>query len=272
MRMGNKNTDDNNEVINITDNAEVKLADAIFKNGKGSSKGNNPVKGFLKKIGRKPKIIAGLVVIVLILIPTAGSVYKAAYEGAKEENRAAVSQQIGEKAYKDGEANNHVKNDATAVIEDIKSVSKLEVLRVGDIEYVKSDNEDNGEGITTIFKVPGTGVYAVDLNQSEIVVDAERDYIYIKVPKPQITEFKVNYSEVEMMCFKNNAFDDSVKVGEDIAQSLINEAYVLMQKEFDSNARYYDNAEKSAKRLIENIVKGLNNNVENLQVDVEFAE
>ena len=61
-------------------------------------------------------------------------------------------------------------------------------------------------------------------------------------------------------------------VGEDIAQSLINEAYVLMQKEFDSNARYYDNAEKSAKRLIENIVKGLNNNVENLQVDVEFAE
>ncbi|MBQ5735797.1 MAG: hypothetical protein UH654_07825 [Lachnospiraceae bacterium] len=62
------------------------------------------------------------------------------------------------------------------------------------------------------------------------------------------------------------------KVGEDIAQSLINEAYVLMQKEFDSNARYYDNAEKSAKRLIENIVKGLNNNVENLQVDVEFAE
>ena len=45
-----------------------------------------------------------------------------------------------------------------------------------------------------------------------------------------------------------------------------------MQKEFDSNARYYDNAEKSAKRLIENIVKGLNNNVENLQVDVEFAE
>ena len=62
------------------------------------------------------------------------------------------------------------------------------------------------------------------------------------------------------------------KVGEDIAQSLINEAYVLMQKEFDSNARYYDNAEKSAKRLIENIVKGLNNNVENLLVDVEFAE
>ena len=62
------------------------------------------------------------------------------------------------------------------------------------------------------------------------------------------------------------------KVGEDIAQLLINEAYVLMQKEFDSNARYYDNAEKSAKRLIENIVKGLNNNVENLQVDVEFAE
>ena len=62
------------------------------------------------------------------------------------------------------------------------------------------------------------------------------------------------------------------KVGEDIAQSLINEAYVLMKKEFDSNARYYDNAEKSAKRLIENIVKGLNNNVENLQVDVEFAE
>lgn len=61
-------------------------------------------------------------------------------------------------------------------------------------------------------------------------------------------------------------------VGEDIAQSLINEAYVLMQKEFDSNARYYDNAEKSAKRLIENIVKGLNSNVENLQVDVEFAE
>lgn len=85
-------------------------------------------------------------------------------------------------------------------------------------------------------------------------------------------KIQVRYSEVEMMCFKNNAFDDSVKVGEDIAQSLINEAYVLMQKEFDSNARYYDSAEKSAKRLIENIVKGLNNNVENLQVDVEFAE
>lgn len=72
-------------------------------------------------------------------------------------------------------------------------------------------------------------------------------------------------NEVNLKIVKN-------MVGEDIAQSLINEAYVLMQKEFDSNARYYDNAEKSAKRLIENIVKGLNNNVENLQVDVEFAE
>ena len=29
MRMGNKNTDDNNEVINITDNAEVKKAEFV---------------------------------------------------------------------------------------------------------------------------------------------------------------------------------------------------------------------------------------------------
>jgi predicted nucleic acid-binding Zn-ribbon protein len=194
----------------------------------------------------------------------------AAFAPAKEQTASAIEEEFYNLGFEKAEEDNHVSNRATLSIQDMKEVVNLEVLQVSDVEYVTTDTDENGEGITAILKIPGTGTYTVNLKEAEYVVDSERSYVLVRIPNPELTEFAVNYSGVEKILFKNNIFNDSISVGEELARGMVEEGELLIRKEFARNQMYYDSAKKSALNLIENMVYELNPDVENLYVDVEF--
>ena len=235
-----------------------------------------------KQAGRTKQKSWGLFIIVIVVVCLAGiavfarslkdgsNTMSQAYETAKSQTMNDLKERFYSLGFARGEENYHVSNVATISIESIKETSQLEVLQVSDIEFVISDETTNDEGITAVLEVPGTGIYTVNLEQAEYVVDKERCYVLVRVPEPELTECKIDYGGVNKLLFKNNMFNDSVKVGEDEARRMLSEAYLLIKKEFASNPRYYSSARDSAENLIINMVKELNPNVDSLIVEVEF--
>ena len=57
-----------------------------------------------------------------------------------------------------------------------------------------------------------------------------------------------------------------------MAREMLQDGYLLIQKEFTSNQRYYNSAKAAAESLIIGMVKEANLNRDNLQVEVEFMK
>ena len=152
----------------------------------------------------------------------------------------------------------------------MKETANLEVLNVSDTEYIVSEDKDNGKGITSWLEVPGQGTYIVNLQAAEFIVDNEREYVLVRAPYPEITNISIDYGNVKKLLFKNNIFDDSYSVGEDLARAQLNSADLLIKKEFASNQHFYLSAQDAAVSSIQCLVKQLNPKLPDLTVDVEF--
>lgn len=155
-------------------------------------------------------------------------------------------------------------------IKDIENTTGFEVLEVSDTEYIISDKEDNGNGITSWLEVPGQGTYIVNLQAAEFIVDNEREYVLVRAPYPEITNISIDYGNVKKLQFINNIFNDSYSVGEDLARSQLNSADLLIKKEFASNQHFYLSAQEAAVSSIQCLVKQLNPKLPDMTVDVEF--
>lgn len=70
--------------------------------------------------------------------------------------------------------------------------------------------------------------------------------------------------------FKNDLFNDSYRVGEDLARKQLGEGDALIKKEFASNEHYYLTAQKAGISTIESLVRQLNPDEPDLVVDVEY--
>lgn len=69
----------------------------------------------------------------------------------------------------------------------------------------------------------------------------------------------------------NDLFNDSYKVGADLAQQQFYLAYSKIHDTIITNPYYYDTARRSAMQIIEGLVKGLNSEIPDLQVFVEVG-
>ena len=62
----------------------------------------------------------------------------------------------------------------------------------------------------------------------------------------------------------------SVKSGEDLAKNQLSEAKQNIQEDFEANEQYSKLAEASAKSMLAALIRGINPDVEDLEVEVEF--
>ena len=154
----------------------------------------------------------------------------------------------------------------------LRSEAELEVLEVFDVEYIIEDEENNEDGILSWLKVPGKGVYTVDLTAAEFIVDEERHYVLVRVPEPEMKDCTIVYNEVQQLLFKNKGFNESISIGEDAARKQLQEAYVRLEKNLGVDLNFYQSAELSAKRVITSLVKALNVKIPDLIVEVEFID
>lgn len=223
-------------------------------------------------------IIVFICIVVICVSVGAGTVRNmnksaiAAYSTAKDQTATEISEELYNLGFNQAETNYHVRNRATLSVSELKKVSKLQVLKISDIEYVTIQQDENDEGITAILEVPGTGTYTVDLDKAEYIVDTERSFVLVRLPNPELGEYNIDYSNVIKRLFNDSGFNESYSVGEDMARKMLKEGLLKIQSEIASDARYYESAKSSAENMVRNMVKSFNPNVENLQVDVEFYE
>lgn len=209
----------------------------------------------------------GVMVLAVILIrDKMRSSAVEAYAQALEEQSKETYEMFYNNAFDMAEKKYHVSNDVKISIEDIRKVAELEVLQVSAIEYVF--HEDNNRIWTA---VRGHGVYTVDLTLGEFVIDNERQYVLVRVPRPKLNTAGLDY-EYENYIFKDGIFNGSTSEGVNLAMEDLNKAQNQLQLKLTSTQDYYDEAEFSARRLIEEMVKNFNAEVPELVVEVEFVD
>lgn len=184
--------------------------------------------------------------------------------------RTDTYQDFWDTAYRISEASHHVKNDVAISIGAVKEKSNLEVLKVSDAVYIVTDAKDTKSKTTSWLKVNGTGVFTVNLTAAEYLVDNSRRYILVRIPMPILDSISIDSFEPLLFNEKKWNRNNSVKNGEDLAQEQLREARQEIQNDFLKNQDYTTYAKNSAKSMIPALIKGLNPDIPDLQVEVEF--
>ena len=144
------------------------------------------------------------------------------------------------------------------------------MLKVSDVEYVIESKDDNDNGIDVWMEFYGDGVYAVDMKASEFIIDSDRQYVLVRVPRPELTNCRI--TQANQLFWRNGVFDRSVSVGTDLAVEMRNAGYSKLNNYMKSNAQFYKSAKSSAQTVIADLVKGLNSELADLVVEVEFVD
>lgn len=224
----------------------------------------------LKRLLFRSALILASAILILVAANTLVKSTKNAYDAAKGEKSEEIYQSFYDMSFQAAEAEHHVANDIDISITSIQMVDKLEVLQVSDVEYVILDKEDNDQNITSWLEVPGTGVFTVDLTIAEYTVDAQRQYVHIRVPRPSLSEFAIDYGNIQQLFWNDDIFNGSVKAGEDLVREQVREGSLLLKQYMTSNRMIYESASDAAQRMIVNLVEQFNPDVPNLTVVVDF--
>ena len=201
-------------------------------------------------------------------VSTAKDSFLSAYADTREETYA----QYHDLAFEVSEAEHHVSNDVTISISAIKEKSILEVLRVSDVVYIIDDGTETESGTTSWLKVSGTGVFTVNLTAAEYVIDNERHYVLVRVLKPVLDSSNISIENFETLYFSENVWrnDNSVRSGEILARNQLSEAKQKIQEDFEANEQYSKLAETSTESMLAALIRGINPDILDLQVVVEF--
>ena len=196
----------------------------------------------------------------------------AAANDAYSSSRVDTEKSVYQMFYDAAEARYHVRNEEAISVDNIREKANLEVLKVCDVEYIIQEGDKNNKGITSWLEVPGEGMFTVDLETSEFIVDNQHRHITARIPNPVLSECRVIYQDVVTLEFKNNAFHDSIRDGEDLAKKQLNEAYMKIMTEFTSNPKFFLAARSSAEKMVVNLIKSVNPDIPDLTVEVDFID
>lgn len=190
-----------------------------------------------------------------------------AYESAKAKAEGEAYDKFYSSAFESAERKNHVSNRVTIEVESAREKADLEVLSVSDVEYVIG-SADNTEAWVEYY---GDGVYTVDMRESEFIIDSERQYVLVRVPRPTISNCRITSSNTLLL--QNEGFlNKNDAAGVELAKEMRSEGYTKLCNYMKSNAEFYKSAKKSAEITITELVKGLNPELEDLEVEVQFVE
>lgn len=233
------------------------------------------------KKSKKLEIIGIVFLVVVIMCAALGlnnyitkgvEAAEESYTTTKTATVEEIKQQQYQKAFEAAEERYHTSNDVSIVVGALSEEAKLEVLEVYDVQYVIEDETENEGNIISWLEVPGKGTFTIDLKASEFIIDNERRYVLVRVPEPELTECTIIYKDVKRLLFENDMFNESIAVGETVAQKQLNEGYLLIEKSFASNTQYYDSAITAAESMIINLIKSLNMEILDLEVEIEFMK
>lgn len=234
-----------------------------------------------KETGKPSFLLIGMIIISIICLILCGVLSSkayakgeasanAAYMEAKEKVKEETYQGIYDISFEKSEEKTHVSNRVAINVNGATEISRLEVLKVYDTEAVVENAEDNPGNVTSWENATGTGVYTVDMSAAEYLIDSERQFVTVRVPKPELSQLSV--LTMDNLFLKNDLFDDSVADGVDLAQKQRDKANAAIRDSIRRNERYEKCALESAESMIKELIISLNPEATELQVLVEFTE
>lgn len=217
-------------------------------------------------------IVISSVFIIRYSISKGVSTAKDAFQESFEESKADTYAKFKDTAYKLSESGHHVSNRIAISVHAVKEKADLNVLKVSDVVYIIDDKNETKDGTSSWLKVSGAGVFSVNLTEAEYVIDNARQYVLVRVPHPVIDSANISIDNFESLHFEENKWSrgNSVKTGEELARDQLSEAKQRIQEDFEANEQYSKLAESSTKSMLTALIKGINPEVKDLQVDVEF--
>lgn len=195
---------------------------------------------------------------------------KDAYKTAKDKTSKEAYQKFYDIAFASAERRYHVSNTVSIEVASVREEANLEVLHVSDVEYVIESKDNNENNIEVWMEFYGDGVYTVDMKASEFIIDSDRRYVLVRVPRPELTNCRI--TKTNQLLWQNGAFNKSNSEGTDLAVDMQNAGYTKLNNYMKSNAKFYKSAKESATMVIADLVKGLNSELTDLVVEVEFVD
>ncbi len=237
---------------------------------------------------RRIAALAGLIVVVIILggvfVSEGSKAAMSAYTAKKNEVSEETYDMFYGRIYDAAESAHHVSNDVTISIGSLQEENRLEVLKVTDVVYEITENEQQGGALSSIIsrvfnptvdswlRVPGSGVYTVDMESAEFIIDNDHKYVLVRMMEPELTEFSIDYANVEELYFKDNAiFHNPARVGVDLVIDQLNSAERDLTDAITSNERFHDSSLNAAVNIVTGLVRELNQDLPDLTVEVEFV-
>ncbi len=225
---------------------------------------------------------AKLLIPVLLLIAairfsfafdTAAQNCKSAYNQSQSNAADAVYQAFYDKSYAFAEQRHHLTNHVDIVVESLKEEASLEVLSVTDSEVnIQKADKSNGN-VESWLQVTGTGIFTVDLAQADFIADNDRQFVLVKLPKPQFSRFHLDSEEQKLLVNKNGFWKNgSYQEGYKISDSQRSECETLIKNHIRKTPRYFSAAKTSATRIVTDLIQSLNPDMPDLQICVEFFE
>ena len=239
----------------------------------------NKGKGALVLFAKRKQIITILLCLIIVMIAI-GSIFvinalniavssaESAYSDSLKMQREETYQAFYQTSFDIAEEKYHVENAVTISVEDVRESAELEVLRVSDIEYIYSKEDEDARRWTA---VKGYGIYTVNLSMGEFLIDNTRHYVLVRVPEPELARAGLDY-EYESYLFEDGIFNGSIREGVDLAREDLKSAQNQLQIKLTSNQLYYESAQKCTEEIIRNLVKNCNPDVSDLIVNVEFID
>ena len=238
-------------------------------------------------MGKRIQGSVKMVLWIIIFLVTAGlfwmlgaqrmaAAIKTTYSDAKEQAKQSVYDSYYQASYEKAEAKYHVSNRVEISVSSVREQPQLEVLKSLNTKYEFSGPEDNENGLTAWLEVPVEGIFTVDLSVAEFLVDNDRQFVRVRVPKPELRSFSIDYPNVKKLLFDYDSaldrmvFDKSYTIGIHLAQTQLTNAYVSLRDEMACNQDLLKRARSSAELLLKSMIAGANPEVPGLTVEVEF--
>lgn len=214
--------------------------------------------------------------IICIMLPVLASVLSLAYGIHSMKKSYEIAQQntynaFYQTAFDFSEKKNHVSNRVSISVDGVREVSNLEVLTVNSSEFIIKDADQNDK-IVSWLEVKGTGVFTVDLSAGEFIVDSDRKYVLVKIPKPILSKCKVTGTGISYFnntgIFSNGSVADGVR----LTQTQLSEGRIKLEDSMKQNRRFHDAAMESSIYTIESLIQQWNPNIPDLQIEIAFIE
>ena len=181
--------------------------------------------------------------------------------------------QYRQKAFDYYEQKNHVSNRAALTVGNIKEENALEVLSVSDSWVKISEPDQNDDNTTRWVEFHATGVYTVDMRQSEFIIDDYHNFILVKLKTPQLSHIALdNDTEVYLYQYEkgflkwNGDYDSGVKMMLNDRDEALNQ----LKEQLESNDANLEKAKTSAKSLIRSFIRNVNPTMDLKDQDIQI--